>query len=197
MKVGFLEYFDYVSRSYTWTDRSGAPSDPLGMWGYGLRVLEVIGFALGGLIAPACLMCLPYCAQCQMYLQSRVLCLVPMGIKSREVDLDDTEAVQAYKAEMERASDEGDRILFRVEACVEEGRSGELGRLVQQLSENKQDTSGLTSHVEISLVSCPFCCEGHLELVSRTRFEGERRQVKLGKMELGAGFVRTLSLRSH
>jgi hypothetical protein len=54
--IGFLEYFHLTTINMAWIPQnSDTPGSPLGMWGYGLRLLEILGFCLGGLTVPAVL----------------------------------------------------------------------------------------------------------------------------------------------
>jgi hypothetical protein len=67
----FPEYLDLVIRSSSLQEfRTRAETGELGRWGYGLAVLEVMGFALGGLAVYAHLDMLPYCQGCSRYLTS-------------------------------------------------------------------------------------------------------------------------------
>ena len=50
--VGFFEYYDYVARSFAWKHDGGGHGEPLGIWGYFFRGLEIVGFAGGSLIVP-------------------------------------------------------------------------------------------------------------------------------------------------
>ncbi len=60
--VSFFEYFDATTRSMTFTFRhSSNPTGELGILGYLFRGLELLGFALGGLVIPGMLKAKPYC----------------------------------------------------------------------------------------------------------------------------------------
>lgn len=82
--VGFFEYYDLVARSFAWKQDNGHAGEPLGVWGYFFRGLEVIGFVAGGMIVPAVLRKAPYCADCQRYMKTRQLVLVPASIPTKK-----------------------------------------------------------------------------------------------------------------
>jgi hypothetical protein len=52
--LGFFTYFDIATRSIHWEAARAdeANGSPLGMWGYALRTLELVGFVGGGAIIP-------------------------------------------------------------------------------------------------------------------------------------------------
>ena len=68
-------------------------SGELGAWGYGVRALEIIGFALGGLIVPAVLMGKSYCEKCQRYMKTKELGLIPASVPAEKIKKKDTEAM--------------------------------------------------------------------------------------------------------
>lgn len=70
--VSFLQYFDAVTRSFSW-EKDGRPGEALGGWGYFIRTMEVAAFAVGGLIGPLLLMSEPYCSACRACMRSRTI----------------------------------------------------------------------------------------------------------------------------
>lgn len=42
----------------------------LGMWGYGITAIQILGFAFGGLIVHGMLTSIPYCDRCERYLKT-------------------------------------------------------------------------------------------------------------------------------
>src|SRR5258708_3259201 len=66
-QVGFFEYYDFIARGFAWKQSNGSTGEPLGLWGYFFRGLEVVGFVGGSLIAPLALFKARYCAECQRY----------------------------------------------------------------------------------------------------------------------------------
>lgn len=78
--LGFMNA-EMQEASMTIRSRGGQTTDTgrLGMWGYGLAALQVVGFAFGGLIVFGMLAAIPFCEDCSRYF-SRV------GSQSRYFD---------------------------------------------------------------------------------------------------------------
>src|SRR5882762_1919210 len=87
--VGFFEYFDFAARSFAWKKHDGSGGEPLGLWGYAFRGLEIVGFAAGGLLVPALLSKAPYCESCRRYMRTRQLGLVPGSVPAKKVKKSD------------------------------------------------------------------------------------------------------------
>ena len=47
------------------------------MWGYFFRLLEILGFVGGSLIAPAALGAAAYCDLCQVYMKTKLFAKLP------------------------------------------------------------------------------------------------------------------------
>ena len=77
--VSFPAYFDAITRSYSYhldagissrsetTNKRSKPVTGIGVLGYGFRMLEIIGYSLGGIVPLLLLRTKPYCARCQRY----------------------------------------------------------------------------------------------------------------------------------
>lgn len=63
----FPDYLDWAIRSTSYSVK-GKDTGKLGVWGYGVAALQVVGFASGGLIVYGMLTSLPYCEKCVEYL---------------------------------------------------------------------------------------------------------------------------------
>jgi hypothetical protein len=74
--VPFGVYFNHFATAYTWRSANGQTS-PLGNVGYFIRLIEIVGFALGGLFAPAFMAVKPYCQLCGIYMKTRHLMFFP------------------------------------------------------------------------------------------------------------------------
>ncbi|MCP4287916.1 MAG: hypothetical protein GY792_26345, partial [Gammaproteobacteria bacterium] len=66
---------------------------------------EILGFAIGGIIAPAILYTMPYCNKCQVYMRSQELGLLPAGVVPKKIKKKDTAAQQAFQQQMQEALD--------------------------------------------------------------------------------------------
>ncbi len=102
--VGFFEYYDLMARSFAWKkDHGEGHGEPLGMWGYFFRGLEILGFAGGSLIVPAVLIKAPYCAACQRYMRTRMMGIVAASVPLKKLKKNDTTGLQAHQAEQNEA----------------------------------------------------------------------------------------------
>src|SRR5215471_4983617 len=75
-ELTFVRSYHLRAVGFAWKDDHGKPGTPLGQWGYFFLGLGVLGFAAGGVLAPAVLMKAPYCARCELYMKIRTLALV-------------------------------------------------------------------------------------------------------------------------
>jgi hypothetical protein len=160
-ELGFIEYFDVSTRSIAFKQKSGGVGDALGMFGYVFRVLEIAGFAAGGLIVPAWAKGKPYCESCQVYMRTSHLGRLPAGTEPRKVKKGEAGA-EAFEQAHRGGFEAGIGMLQRVQACAREGavqafRDELAPHLPQNGAYNK-----LTSRIELHLVSCPRCFDGWL-----------------------------------
>ena len=78
--VGFLTYFDFAARAFSWQQKDGTAGSPLGVWGYAFRLLEIVGFCGGSLAVPLLLRAVPYCESCQSYMKTKEAGLLPASV---------------------------------------------------------------------------------------------------------------------
>lgn len=160
ISLGFWSYFDAMARAFAWKQESGGIGEPLGIWGYLFRGLEILGFALGGLLAPAILSSIPYCKKCHLYMKSRELCLLPAGVIPKKIKKQDTEALAAYEAEHKKVAQEADKILAQIREMVTAGNADGVVALLQPFVKDKKKNAKLTSRVVVGLASCRQCYDG-------------------------------------
>src|SRR6185369_13277737 len=116
----FARFYHLRAISFTWTEH-GVTGKPIGQWGYLFLGLGVLGFALGGVIAPAVLMKKPYCEPCELYMKSQTLALVAASVRARRVSKKDPAAQAAYQDEQARAAADADAVLSKVAAHAARG----------------------------------------------------------------------------
>ena len=68
--ISFGQYLDIAIRSTAMEFRFGA-TDELGGWGYGIAILQILGFAGGGLAVYGHLVSIPYCERCSRYFSKK------------------------------------------------------------------------------------------------------------------------------
>ena len=143
--MGFWAWFDASTRAIAWGHANGLVGEPLGVLGYGLRLLEVIGFVAGGLAVPLALRNYSYCDPCRSYRRRSTLAMIPGGRQ----ELGD--GGLASLAAIYEAAGGGEREVFHRELA---GR-GSL--------RNKRQTRKLPARITVSLRRCPRCAGGGLE----------------------------------
>jgi len=187
--ASFAEYFDATTRSFAWEDK-GKPGKPLGLWGYGLRALEIVGFVLGSLVVPIILRSRPYCEGCQMYFRRRELGLLPAGVVPRKIKKRDAEALAAHEQEQERAWEAGQDLLRALAGKAGEGDADGFRALLAPHEGNKKAYSKLSARIALSIDHCPGCCNGLLN-AAVLRGQGNKIQrTALGPTPLAPEFVR-------
>lgn len=87
---GFVYYIRDLCENSTFSFRSrgGRPdANPtrLGYFGYIFQVLEMIGFALGGIFPTIFLSAIPYCDHCQRYMRKEATRYLPSGFEKKQL----------------------------------------------------------------------------------------------------------------
>jgi hypothetical protein len=69
--IGFLAWFDLMTRAFSFAHHDGTPGSSFGLAGYLMRGLEIAGFIAGGVIVPLGLGAKPYCHECRCYMRTK------------------------------------------------------------------------------------------------------------------------------
>jgi hypothetical protein len=188
----FAHYYHFKATHFAWSDH-GRPGQPLGAWGYFFVGLGVIGFAAGGVMAPALLARVAYCERCQMYKRSRTLAIFPASVKARRVSKKDVEGRTSYEAEQKQATEEA---AARLRAIGEMTAKGDVFGLKSALAGDRaarRAAARLPVRIAISLVHCRSCYDAHLQPVSWTGHGKQQRSVKLEAIAAGPEVAKVLS----
>jgi hypothetical protein len=179
-ELTFPRYYHLRAVNFAWDDH-GKRGEPLGGWGYFFVGLGVVGFALGGMLAPAILLKKPYCDRCQLYMRSRVLALVPASVPRRRVSRKDAEGQAALKDQQERAVGEAGDVLGRVGELAQ--RNDALG-IKTALTGFPPTAFGavnrLPARLRLALVGCRSCANGYIQPAMIT---GQGRGIRIQKLE--------------
>lgn len=190
--VGFFEYYDLTARSFAWKDDKGGQGEPLGVWGYAFRGLEVIGFVAGGLIVPAVMRKAPYCPACQRYMRSRQIGVLPAAVPVRKVKKSDAAGLEAYQTEKEQALEKGKRTWEQLRQLALESKAADFQKVLAELEPSKKATAKLPLRLVLKLVSCGRCQSGWLQC-SLLSVKGRNvTQTEVGRAEVLPEFVRSL-----
>ncbi len=187
--VGFVEYFDHVTRSYYWKGSSSGdePGEPLGAWGYGLRALEVAGFAFGGLVWAIIAAAAPYCDACQLYMKKRTLVAIPAAASVKGVPKADRQAVQ------EDAWSKAMKELESLQDLAKAGKHQEFTRRLAELSPpGKAAGKKLPLKIQVEGVWCKQCGKGYLKASRVVQKGNSTTTTDLSKTEITPEFVKAV-----
>ena len=178
----FVRFYQLRALNFSWKE-NGHQGKPIGEWGYLFLGLGVVGFVLGGMLAPAILLKAPYCERCQLYMRSRTLALVPASAKARRVSKKDAAQQAAYKDEQDRAAATAGTLLTDVAALAAHGDAMGVKSVVSRFPPRGADArriGKLPARLRIGLVSCRQCAAGYLQPAMMT---GQGRAIKVRKLD--------------
>lgn len=196
VKVSFWQYFDIVTRAFCWQE-NGQPGEPFGAWGYAMRALEIAGFALGGIIAPAVLFAVPYCDKCQVYMRSKELGLLPAGVAPKKIKKKDTEAQQAYEQEIAEALQRSHELVGQMTEMVQGGNADAFAGVLGEHAPNKKQIGSLTSRIVVKLHYCRRCGSGNVIFQLATGQGDTVSFNEIGKCAADSTFLQNLELYSR
>jgi hypothetical protein len=196
-EVGFLEYFDAVARSFAWKQDDGSPGQPLGMWGYFFRGLEIVGFAAGGLIVPAVLRKTPYCEPCQRYMRAKLLCLIPASLPLKQFKKRDAEGKANHQAEQNQAFERGKGLLESLRQAAVANKRPEFQTALTELGARRKATGKLPLRISVSLVRCLGCHAGKFNVALLAGQGNKIQRTDLGPTVLEPDFVRAITRESR
>ena len=178
----FAGYYHARAVNFAWEDH-GKPGEPLGRWGYIFVGLGVLGFALGGVLAPAVLLKKPYCERCSLYMKTRALAFVPASVKRRRVSKKDAAGQAAYADEQKRAASGATTLLEQTAALAARGDAlgvkSALSSYPARGAEARR-VNRLPARLRISVVRCRQCSSGHLQ---PSMITGQGRGIRVKALE--------------
>jgi hypothetical protein len=188
--MGFLTYFDAVTRSFHWeAEHGGKPGAALGVWGYAIRLLEMAGFAFGGTVGALIVRSLPYCHVCQQYMKSRKLIEIPSSVPPKKVRKKDTEAFAAHVAEQQAAGQRATQAVETLGALAGKADHREVQRLLAGLAPGSKVASKLPRSVVLHLIWCRQCGNGYLKAGAMDRAKNRVVSSELSRWTVSAEFV--------
>lgn len=191
--VGFFEYYDAVARSFAWKQDNGTAGQPLGIWGYFFRGLEVIGFVAGGLIVPLLLRKAPYCAECQLYMKTRQLALVPASVPAKKVKKSDVAAKAAYDAGQQQAFDAAKQIIAGIQQLAVANNTADFQKKIEELQPGKKSAGKLPGRFSMQLIHCKRCYAGQIVSKLLTGQGKQLKQTEFARADLHQEFVRAVA----
>ncbi len=170
-ELGFWQYFDLATRSIYWKAQHSGDTDgkPLGLWGFGLRALEIVGFVGGGAIIPVALRKLPYCATCKAYMKTKQFAHFSAGVPIRKIKKKDLAGAELYRAEQATAWAQGEATMQALLGAGAKADAAAVADQVKQLPKlGNYAAQKITARIAVSLVHCPRCRAGVLKAAKVT-----------------------------
>ncbi|MBW1808421.1 MAG: hypothetical protein JRJ87_09530 [Deltaproteobacteria bacterium] len=192
-QMSFFEYFDITTRAFAWQSKDGSAGSTLGGWGYLWRCLEIAGFTFGGLIVPLFLKAKPYCSDCQRYMRTRNLILLPAGIVPKKIKKKDFDGRADYERDSESAFVEGIQIFENLKAAAAEGQTSKFNDIISTYAPDKKTIAKLNTRITVILSNCPACYVGLLRAASLTGQGDKISRQDLGSSKVDPGLAREVS----
>jgi hypothetical protein len=155
--------------------------------------LEVVGFVAGGLIVPMVLRKAPYCAECQRYMKTRQLALIPASIPARRVKKSDPAGQAAYQAEQQQAFTGGKQTVAAMQQLAAANSTADFQKKLEELRPGKKSAAKLPGRLAIQLVHCKRCYAGNFIV---KLFTGQGKHIKrteIARANLHPEFVRSVA----
>ena len=169
-----------------------ADGGPLGIWGYGIRLIEILGFSLGGLVGPLALAAAPYCKDCQIYKKKNQVGLLPGGIKPRKVKKKDAEGQAQLQEDLQTAIDGGIQLANETAEAGEQGNVSAFQDIMNPLKEDKKAIGKMTTRVQVELHYCPDCNKGDLVYTMLSGFGEDQTSEVIRSVEVSDTFSRQI-----
>jgi hypothetical protein len=170
----FTTYFDYITQTMAFED-----GEPLEMWGYAFRALEVVGFAVGSLAGVAIMRGKPYCEACQRYMKTRSLLWLPASpdgkAPGRKASLGEAEAWQQSEAE---AFEAGHTLATEILEGAAGGDLAPYDAARARYADDRKSTLKLPVRLALDLQHCKSCLTGQM-LLNQHLGHGEEAQSQL------------------
>jgi len=187
----FMTYFDLATRNFAFESDSGGMGRSLGMWGYGIRLLEVIGFVGGSVVVPMLLQGRPFCVSCGRYMRTKTLGLLPASAPQRRVEPEDVEGRAALEAEQGAAMERGLATQATLLQSASEATAPErTAEALRALRTAHPGADKLPARIQVKLTRCPACSTGHLKTVLVTGQGSEIEWKDLASVPVPAALVR-------
>ena len=191
-RVGFVEYYDLTARSFAWKQDNGKAGEPLGIWGYAFRLLEVVGFAGGGLIIPVVMRGVPYCQSCQRYMRTQPLVMLPGSVPARKVKKSDLAGTAAYEAEQGKAFEDGKQTWETLRQFGAGGKGTEFQAKLAELQLGSKAATKLPRRFSVKLIRCKRCSSGWLNAQVLTGQGKQLKTAEFARLDLAPEFVRSV-----
>jgi hypothetical protein len=191
--VGFPEFFDATTRSIAFRGKNVMnPGRPLGAWGYGVRALDVLGFAGGAVFALAALGSTAYCERCERYMRRRPLVTLPASVAPKKLWRADAAGKEEHELAQAKAAQKCREWLTLIVDEADLDQADTLRRLIAEFRSARRQTNKLPSRLLISLTSCPSCNAGSLAADYHTGRHEQSRCDAILRCDVSPDLVRNI-----
>jgi hypothetical protein len=155
-QYSFLQYVQDISEGMSFSKWS-----TLGALGYVFKLLEIAGFALGGMLPAALLFKMPYCGPCQKYLVKQRTGFLSTGVKR--------DAITPWKRTKEQraaaAGEAATEIAQKARAIAAQMRGAGLARVTELFDSEleRRATKDRAATGTAYLRKCPTCDAHHVD----------------------------------
>jgi hypothetical protein len=177
-QLSFWDYYEWMARSLRYRSDKRGLGGPLGAWGFGVRALQVCGFALMGLVPLLTLRSRSYCGPCGRYRRSTELGLIQAGIPDKVFGNDSPERVAERAARAQQGEAALQRIVGLVSAGDGPGATAALAEAAPRAARKQADAAN--ARLSLALAHCPRCREGELIV---TRVTGQGKQIRRERLQ--------------
>jgi hypothetical protein len=187
----FWQHYDDITRAIAFEER-GQPGPPLGEWGYVLRALEVVGFALGGLIPPAILRQRPHCNSCQRYMRIDSRWWLPASVPACDYESTEQQAWNEYLDEQAAAEARAMKLIAQLQAAITEN---DLDTCLELLGDNSRPSdvvAALPRRTVVALFHCHTCHGGRIVATSISGDGTSRKYGPAVAIDVPSGLLRPL-----
>jgi hypothetical protein len=191
-EVPFLLWFDFATRHFAFSDEHGRSGDPLGLLGYGVRALELVGFVGGGALIPWALRRQPYCDSCNLYMRKKTLAVLPANLPPKLFG-DKTPERQEERARLAEQARLGTEAIFAA-AAKDAGAVLEAVEAHGPLSGRKAAEKA-SSRVHFELVRCRGCNRGRLRADMVTQQGRNVARVRIDERDVAPDVVEGIVLQ--
>ncbi len=159
-RYGFIDYLREISEGMSFKKRHSEESgDPLGMWGYLYKLLEIGGYSLGAMFPSLMVFGMPYCKNCQLYLKKHRTGHIHTPEQWSVVKkLKSKERLPALQAAIKALTDRANQITAPIAAAPLAETEAAISGLDQTIQKDA------AARITYTLKKCPTCDAHHLEL---------------------------------
>ena len=164
-KVGFMEYYDAVTRSMTFTSGPEDAADDasaLGLMGYLFRLLEVAGFSFGGLVIPLMLVTRPYCEGCSRYMRRWQLAELPGAVPFRKISNNNAPGWEEHRKQNEEVLEQALQTVRDLTSAIQGGAVSDVRNLREEAGTKVKAARKAGARIVVSLFDCTGCRAGLL-----------------------------------